>query len=127
MWVCRAVINDHDHFPSDQKSDDVVSFGSLEVEVHKEIEIIRQSSYSYSSFLKGYHAYRNIWIPVKGEILQAEMEPSNAFDKYAVVAMRGGHVVGHLKNGKSGRFAKTIFYFLKGDRQQQMHNRSNWQ
>ena len=43
------------------------------------------------------------------------MEPSNTFDKYAVAAMRGGHVVGHLKSGKSGRFAKTIFCFLKGD------------
>ena len=26
------------------------------------------------------------------------------------------HVVGRLKNGKSGSFVKTVFYFLRGDK-----------
>ena len=29
--------------------------------------------------------------------------------------LKDGEVVGHLKRGKSGRFAKTIFYFLETD------------
>ena len=62
--------------------------------------------------MKGYHACRNMWVPVKGEIMQAEIEPINSVDKYAVAAIRGGLVVGYLKN-VSGKFAKTIILLLK--------------
>ena len=38
-------------------------------------------------------------------------------DKYAIaVQRRWENVVGHLPPGKSGKFAKTIFYFLKADK-----------
>ena len=63
--------------------------------------------------MKGYHACRNMWVPVKGEIMQAEIEPINSVDKYAVAAIRGGLVVGCLKNVTSGKFAKTIILLLK--------------
>ena len=63
--------------------------------------------------MKGYHACRNMWVPVKGEIMQAEIEPINSVDKYAVAAIRGGLVVGYLKNVTSGKFAKTIILLLK--------------
>ena len=44
-------------------------------------------------------------------------EPSNIVDKYAVSVQRDGEVVGHLTKSKSGRFAKTIFTFLRvGDK-----------
>ena len=36
-------------------------------------------------------------------------------DKYAVAAIRGGHLVRHLKKGASAEFAKTILFFLKCD------------
>ena len=42
-----------------------------------------------------------------------EREPSNVKDKFAVAIMKNGVVVGHLKKGQSGWFAKTISYFLK--------------
>ena len=54
-----------------------------------------------------------MWVPVKGEIMQAENEPINSVDKYAVAAIRGGFVVGYLKNVASGKFAKTIILLLK--------------
>ena len=35
-------------------------------------------------------------------------------NKYAVIAqINDDDIVGHLPPGKSGKFAKTIFYFLK--------------
>lgn len=40
-------------------------------------------------------------------------EPSNIVDKFAISVKRDGEVGGHLMNGKSGRLAKTIFYFLR--------------
>ena len=45
------------------------------------------------------------------------MEPTNKLDKYAV-AVRGkdGNVIFHLPLGKSGKFAKTVCYFLKSDK-----------
>lgn len=48
------------------------------------------------------------------DILQCQMEPENIVDKYAVAVIKKNKVVGHLMNGKSGKFVKTIFY-LRAD------------
>ena len=47
--------------------------------------------------------------------MEAIPQPNNAVDNYAVCVLKDGEVVGHLKRGKLGRFAKTIFYFLEAD------------
>ena len=60
-----------------------------------------------------YHEYRKTWAPFLGEVLQCRMEPDNAVDKYAVVVMNKDRVVGHLMKGKSGKFTKTVFFFLR--------------
>ena len=36
-------------------------------------------------------------------------------DKYAVAVINNDTVVGHLMKGESGKFAKTIFHFLRSD------------
>ena len=43
------------------------------------------------------------------------MEPDNRVDKFAVCDEKDQTVVGYLKKGDSGKFAKTIFYFLRND------------
>ena len=73
------------------------------------------SSFEIDSHVKGYHTYLDDWKPCGREVLQAIPEPNNAVDKYAVCALKDGEVVVHLKRGKRGRFAKTIFYFLEAD------------
>ena len=61
------------------------------------------------------HEYKNIWTPAENETLNTRMEPENKIDKFAVAVVGGrGEVVGHLMKGKTGRFAKTVFYFLTG-------------
>ena len=55
-----------------------------------------------------------IWTPCIGENVTAEREPDN-MDKCAVCVKKDKNIVCHLKKGKSGRFAKTFFYFLKAD------------
>ena len=50
-----------------------------------------------------------------GAILQVEMEPDKLVHKNAVCVRKDGKVVGRLKKGFMGRYAKTIFYFLRGD------------
>ena len=58
-----------------------------------------------------------IWKPNIGDVLKTEREPRNPVDKYAVAVMQKKNlVVGHLKKGTSGKFAKLISYFLKNDR-----------
>ena len=40
------------------------------------------------------------------------MEPQNEVNKYAVVVVDNeNNVISHLPKGKSGKYAKTIFYF----------------
>ena len=59
--------------------------------------------------------YKDIWTPKQGEQLEVLMEPDNRMDKFAVCVKINEKIVEHLKNGTSGRFAKTIFYFLRSD------------
>jgi len=72
--------------------------------------------FEIDSHVKGYHAYQNEWVPVVNEKLRAQTEPENVVDKYAVCTLSGKDVVGHLKKGKSEPFAKMVFYFLRGDK-----------
>ena len=62
----------------------------------------------------GYHVYKKNWTPFIGDELQGFMEPIN---KYAVAAKgKDGDVTGHLSLETSGKSGKTVFYFLKSDK-----------
>ena len=79
-----------------------------------QIPIICEKEMEVKSFVMGFHEYRKIWIPKENDVLLARMEPTNKKDKFAVsVHGEKNTIVGHLMKGKSGRFAKTIFYFLQ--------------
>ena len=82
----------------------------------EEIPIIKLISYEINTFVMGYHVYKSNWTPSVGDEFHGFMEPTNKMDKYAVAVRKNdGEVIGHLPLGKSGRFAKIIFYFLKND------------
>ena len=51
----------------------------------------------------------NDWTPLLGENLSTRSEPKNEIDKYAVAVTKDARVIGHLKKGKTGWYAKTIF------------------
>ena len=86
-----------------------------DVDVNDEILITVLREVEFNCHVTGYHVYKTDWHPFIGEILPAEMEPTNIADKYAVCVKKDGNVVGHLEKGRSGRFAKTIFFFLRAD------------
>ena len=67
------------------------------------------------SYIKGYHEYQKIWTTFPQEELCGEMEPVNPVDKYAVAVKKNNVAVGNLPLGCSGKFAKTMFYFLGAD------------
>ena len=79
------------------------------------IPVIVKASTEIDAYVKGYHVYKNIWKPTVSEELETEMEPDNVMDKYAVCIKKNTSIVGHLPLGKSGKFAKMIFYFLRAD------------
>ena len=47
--------------------------------------------------------------------LEAEVEPKNPVDKYAVYIQKSGKVLGHLKKRATGKFKKAIFFFLRSN------------
>ena len=65
----------------------------------------------------GYHVYKTNRTPVAGEKLTDVMESNNLMDKYAVAVKRSDEsIVGHLPLGKSEKFAKAIFHFIKANK-----------
>ena len=83
--------------------------------IQEELPIILVKHLELDTYIKGHHVYKDIWIPEIGESLDVKMEPNNPVDKYAVCTRKAGKIVGHLKKGRTGRFAKTIFFMLRSD------------
>ena len=81
----------------------------------KKIPITLEKSYEIEAFVMGHHVYKQTWTLFVGEKLDAAMQPSNIKGNYVVAIFQEGRnkVTGHLLLGKLGKFAKTIFYFLK--------------
>ena len=48
------------------------------------------------SFLRGNHAYIDIWTPEIGQTLLVKREPTNPKDKNAVVVYEEDSIVGHI-------------------------------
>lgn len=55
-----------------------------------------QATFSISSVVRGYHAYKDIWQPDVGEELRCQREVGNLVDAFAVAVMREETVVGHV-------------------------------
>ena len=58
-------------------------------DVEEEIPIYTCFSSEFDSFIRGYHVYQHIWIPVEGETSSCTSEPGNEQDCNAVVGHTG--------------------------------------
>ena len=63
------------------------------------------------SYIRGYHAYHEVWNPTIGEFLILSTEPTNAKDPNAVAIFREDIVVGHVPRN----LAPRLFHFLRRD------------
>ncbi len=54
------------------------------------------SSFSFESFVRGYHAYKEQWEPWIGEVLPLERDPTNPEDRHAVAIKNSSGTVGHV-------------------------------
>ena len=52
--------------------------------------------------------------PILGENLSTRPEPENE-NENAVPVTKNAWVIGHLKKGKTGLYAKNVFYFLQAN------------
>ena len=57
------------------------------------------------SYVRGYHAYQDIWTPFRGEVLQLKWEPDNSVDQNAVAVVKiDGSVVGRVPYNSAPTF-----------------------
>jgi len=61
------------------------------------------------SYIRGYHAYKDVWIPVQGETLLVKREPTNTRDANAVAIYKEATVVGHVPYN----LATCLSHFLR--------------
>ena len=64
-----------------------------------------------SLYIRGYHAYMEVWTPVQDEMLILKREPTNVADRNAVAVFKEDQVVGHVPFN----LAPSISLFLKRD------------
>lgn len=93
----------------------IQSMPDVQIPFDVDLPVVITNNWEMESYVKGYHVYRSFWTPIIDEILETRRQPENQMDKYAVCVLKDARVVGHLKKGSNGRFAKTIFYFLRSD------------
>ena len=59
--------------------------------------------WTFSSFLRGYHAYMDIWVPLIGDdSLTCQKEHGNMHDHHAVAIKQDGRTVGHIPKNMTG-------------------------
>ena len=64
-----------------------------------------------NSYIRGYHAYADVWVPAVGETLLVKPEPTNAKDNNAVAVLKDTTIVGHVLQN----FSPRLFQFLRRD------------
>ena len=64
-----------------------------------------------SSFIRGYHAYMDIWTPTQGQVLLVKREPTNSEDSNAVGVFQEDVIVGHVPYN----LAPSLSQFLRRD------------
>ena len=88
---------------------------SIKLSSSYEMPLVIIKEFETESVIKGYHAYMNDWTPILGENLSTRPESESEIDKYAVAVTKDARVISQLKKGKTGRYPKTVIYFLRAN------------
>lgn len=60
------------------------------------------------SYIRGYHAYKDVWAPVVGQTLVLRREPTNTKDQNAVGIYFDDLLVGHVPCNLSSKFSQFL-------------------
>ena len=63
----------------------------------------------HESIIQGHHMYKDIWTPMKGDILEVQREPENEYYHRAVCLIKSGTIIDHVP-----RELSTLFWFFLG-------------
>ena len=64
----------------------------------------------WSSYVRGYHKYKEEWTPSLEEMLELKVEPTNANYQFAMAVIKpDGTVIGHIPKHAS----KAVLFFLR--------------
>ena len=63
------------------------------------------------SCVRGFHVYKDIWIPATGEVLSCKGEDGNVMDPYVVAIMKGSEIIEHVPHKSS---AACYLFIRKG-------------
>ena len=74
------------------------------------IPIIKET---FKYFAMGFQEYRKIWEPKSNEILEVKLDSTDKKDRFAIAILKNKKINKQLPFGKTGRFCKSIFYFLR--------------
>ena len=87
---------------------------TIYVATHMANQVVGEGSefcYGWSSYVRGYHEYKEGWTPSLGEILELKVEPTNAHDQFAKAVIKpDGTVVGHIHKHAS---IAVLFFLVK--------------
>ena len=60
------------------------------------------------SYVRGYHAYMDVWNPVQGLTLLLKRKPTNDRDKNAVAVLLEDQIVGHVPHNLAHYFSQFL-------------------
>lgn len=63
------------------------------------------------SVVRGYHVYKEDWIPNLGDRFGVKIEEANIHDRYAVAIVVDDRITGHMPR----EFSKAVYYFIKNN------------
>ena len=61
------------------------------------------------SVVRGYHRYKDVWLPQIGDSFDLTIEEDNRHDRYAVATMVNEEIVGHVPR----EFSRIVYYFIQ--------------
>ena len=89
----------------------IVGYYTRKVTQRTRMTFIPQVELEVNSFIRGYHAYKDVWTPFIGKELLLRREPDNVKDRSAVTVLKDGCIVGHIPLNIS----VAVTYFLQRD------------
>ena len=68
-------------------------------------------SHRVDSVVRGYHVYKDDWVPGIGDTFQVEVEETNVHDRFACAVIVNSQIVGHVPR----ELSRIVFYFIKNN------------
>ena len=86
---------------------DMTVSSQKKVEQNK-LQLTLHKTFEFTSYVMGYHVYKDRWTSVKGEMLKAVVEPKNKEDKFAVSTMKDD--CSNIHQNKKPEHLRKLFY-----------------